>query len=271
MPLVSIITAAYAPLADFLSDTITSVQAVTLPAGWELEWIVQEDGDHPELAERFASVEQARYSANGRQMGISATRNLALSRASGVLLQALDQDDLVLPNLLTTLIPRFEEHQIHWAIGQADDIMTDGQRRSFPPLIRFGLMKAGDVNQWATEHGGNWPIHGAALMMRAASWRALGGWTGIPYDDELATFAALSQITDGYHEETLTWLYRYHPKQTHRTEAALALSATGRRIALQRAAAVEALGLDFLPEAGIGFGGEAQDVHVGPPAKDTTL
>jgi hypothetical protein len=51
----------------------------------------------------------------------------------------------------------------------------------------------------------------------------------------------------------------------------LTLSATGRRIALQRAAAVEALGLDFLPEAGIGFGGQAQDVHVGPPAKDTTL
>jgi glycosyltransferase involved in cell wall biosynthesis len=271
MPLASVITAAYAPLADFLSDTIASVEAVILPAGWELEWIVQEDGDQPELAERFAGVELARYSANGRQMGISSTRNLALSRASGVLIQALDQDDIVLPNLLTALIPRFEEYAIHWAIGQADDLMTDGQRRSFPSLIPFGLLKAGRVNQWAAEHGGNWPIHGAALMMRAASWRALGGWTGIPYDDELATFAALSQMTDGYHEETLTWLYRYHPKQIHRTQAVQMLSATGRRIALQRAAAVEALGLGFLPEAGAGFEGQAQDVNVGPAAKDTTL
>jgi glycosyltransferase involved in cell wall biosynthesis len=154
MPLVSVITAAYAPLADFLSDTIAGVEAVKLPASWELEWIVQEDGDQPELAERFASAELARYSANGRQMGIPATRNLALSRASGVLIQALDQHDIVLPNLLTTLIPRFEEYPIHWAIGQADDLMTDGQRRSFPPLIPFGLMKAGSVNQWAAEHSG---------------------------------------------------------------------------------------------------------------------
>jgi glycosyltransferase involved in cell wall biosynthesis len=271
MPLVSIVTAAYAPLADFLSDTIASVEAITLPAGWELEWIVQEDGDQPELADRFTSVEMARYLTNRRQMGISATRNLALSRASGVLIQALDQDDIVLPNLLITLIPRFVEYRIHWAIGQADDLMTDGQRRPYPSAIPFGLMKAGSVNQWATEHGGNWPIHGAALMMRAASWRALGGWTGIPYDDELATFAALSQMTDGYHDETLTWLYRYHPKQTHRSEAAQALSATGRRIALQRAATVEALGLEFPPEAGMGFEGQAQDVQVGPPVKDTTL
>jgi hypothetical protein len=34
---------------------------------------------------------------------------------------------------------------------------------------------------------------GAALMMRTQALRALGGWTGIPCDDEVATFAALSQ------------------------------------------------------------------------------
>jgi hypothetical protein len=80
------------------------------------------------------------------------------------------------------------------------------------------------VNAWAAEHGGNWPIHCAALMMRTASFRALGGWTGIQYDDELATFAGLSEITDGYYDGALTWLYRHHPQQTHRTPAAQAFS-----------------------------------------------
>jgi len=65
-------------------------------------------------------------------------------------------------------------------------------------------------------------------MMRAASFRALGGRTGIPSDDELATFAALSQLTDRYSEEKLTRLYRHHPKQTHRTEMAQALSESRR-------------------------------------------
>ena len=46
--------------------------------------------------------------------------------------------------------------------------------------------------------------------MNAAYGDAIGGWTGISYDDELATFAVLSQATDRYHEEALTWLYRYH-------------------------------------------------------------
>jgi len=37
-------------------------------------------------------------------------------------------------------------------------------------------------------------------MMRTEALRALRGWTGIPYDDEVATFAALSEVSDGYHD-----------------------------------------------------------------------
>jgi len=168
------------------------------------------------------------YSATRRQLGIAYTRNLALPRARGVLLQALDQDALLLPNALATLIPHFDKHAIHWAIGQADDLMPDGSRKEYPSPIPFGLRAAAAVNDWAAQNGGNWPIHDAALMTRTASFRALGGWAGIPSDDELATFAALSQMTDRYYEEKPTWLYRHHPKQTHRTEMAQALSESGR-------------------------------------------
>ncbi|MFG1998303.1 glycosyltransferase family 2 protein [Spirillospora sp. NPDC048911] len=271
MPLISIITACHASSGQFLPETIKSVEALKLPDGWDLEWIVQEDGDTPQLSERFAGVDCVRFAANGRQLGIASTRNLALSRASGALLQAFDSDDVLLPDAFLTLIPRFEEHRIHWAIGQADDLLPDGTRKPYPSPIPFGLQKAGAINAYAAEQGANWPIHGAALMLRATSFRALGGWSGIPYDDELATFAALSQITDGYYDEAITWLYRHHPKQTHRTEGSRALSAECRRFALQRADLLEASGLRFPPETAIGFENHTKDVHVGPAEKDTSL
>lgn len=185
--------------------------------------------------------------------------------------QALDRDDILLPDALTTLIPRFVEHEIHWAIGQADDILPDGTRRPYPSPIPFGLKRAGEINEFAEAEGGNWPIHGAALMLRTATFRALGGWTGIPYDDELATFAALSQVCDGYYDEAITWLYRHHPGQLHRTETSRRLSAACRRIALQRAVAVQATGLSFAPSAASGFDVHERPVQVGEVNKDTSL
>jgi glycosyltransferase involved in cell wall biosynthesis len=271
MPLISIITAAYAPTADYLSETAASIEALELPPGWDLEWVVQEDGDRPQLAAVAGRYPFAQYAAAGRQFGTAIARNLALGRASGVLMQALDQDDVLLPSAFTTLIPRFREHRIHWAIGQADDLMPGGARRAYPSQIPFGLMRAGQVNKWAADAGGNWEVHGAAVMMRTASARALGGWAGLPGDDEISLLAGLSEITDGWYDEEITWLYRHHEKQQHRTPAAAELSAAARRICLQRARAVAATGLRFPAAAAAGFEIVDQDVTVASAAKDTRL
>jgi glycosyltransferase involved in cell wall biosynthesis len=268
MPLISIITATYAPSAAYLTETASSIGAVRLPAGWDLEWIVQEDGAEPQLGSKFARLAFAKYEGTGTRLGTAMTRNLALTRARGVLVQALDQDDVLLPGAFTTLIPLFGAYPIHWAIGQADDLLPDGSRRAYPSPIPFGLYRAGAINARAAEDGGNWPIHAAALMMRTSTVRALGGWTGIPYDDELATFAGMSEVTDGYYDECLTWLYRHHAGQLHRTAAAREMSATGRRIALQRAQAATAAGLGFSVASGFAT---QNDVHVSPVVKDTTL
>jgi Glycosyl transferase family 2 len=272
MPLVSVVTAVHAPsAAPFLAETAASIAALDLPPGWDLEWVVQEDGDTPRLGSFFASVPFARYDAIGTQYGTALTRNLALARARGVLTQALDADDILLPGALTTLIPRFAEHRIHWAIGQADDLMPDGTRRAYPSRIPFGLMRAGQVNAWAAEADANWEVHCAAVLLRTASVRALGGWAGTPGDDEIVMFAALSEITDGWYDEAFTWLYRQHEGQMHRTEAAGARSEACRRIALQRARAVSATGLRLAAAAATGFDAPDEAVHVGPAAKDTSL
>ena len=271
VPTISVITAAYAPTAEYIIETAESISGAQLPTGWDLEWVVQEDGDKPELRETVTRYPFAKYAAIGRQYGTASTRNLALSRASGVLIQALDQDDLLLPGVFTTLIPRFAQHRIAWAIGQADDLLPDGSRRVYPSPIDFGMQRAGEINRWAQEHDGNWPIHCATLMMRTEPLRALGGWTGLPGDDELATFAALSEIADGYYDQELTWLYRHHSQQMHRTAAANERSAICRRAALQRARAAARTGLRFRATATTGFEAATDDVEVGPVDKDTTI
>ncbi|GAA2778098.1 glycosyltransferase family 2 protein [Saccharopolyspora taberi] len=243
MPRISVVTAAYGPTATFLSDTIESVKAQALPPGWELEWVVQEDGPGPFLATKFDGVDFVRYEANEAQLGLAMTRNLALSRVTGDLVQVLDHDDVLLPDAFTTLIPRFATSSIHWAIGQADDLLPDGSRASFSSMLDHGVVPAGRVNEWAADNGGNWPVHCAGLMMRTATLRALGGWAASPADDDLAMFAALSEVVDGYNDPALTWLYRQHPNQTHKKQSWNSWSSVGRRIALQRAAAVRAAGL----------------------------
>ena len=83
MPLISVITAAYAPTADYLAETAASISALELPPGFDLEWVVQEDGDSPQLAGFFAGLDFARYEANGRRYGTALTRNLALGPRVG--------------------------------------------------------------------------------------------------------------------------------------------------------------------------------------------
>jgi hypothetical protein len=108
----------------------------------------------------------------------------------------------------------------------------------------------------------------ALWMMRTNSLRALGGWTGIPYDDDVSMLAALWKIADGYYEREIIWLYRHHPQQTHRTELSRAHSGNGRRVALQRARAARASGLRFDVSAFQGSVDAPADVQVGPAVKD---
>jgi glycosyltransferase involved in cell wall biosynthesis len=70
------------------------------------------DGENPALSDQMTAIDIVKYQASNARLGISSTRNLALSRASGSLVQTLDHDDILLPNALEALIPRFTEYPI---------------------------------------------------------------------------------------------------------------------------------------------------------------
>ena len=114
-------------------------------------------------------------------------------------------------------------------------------------------------------HGGNWPIHCAGLVMRTSSLRAVGGYAGLPFDDDIAMFAALSEATDGWWDERHTWLYRQHPGQTTRDDRWAKWSEACRRIALQRAQAVRHSGMAL---ASVEV--NTHDVEVGKASKTGT-
>jgi glycosyltransferase involved in cell wall biosynthesis len=270
VPTVSVITPVFAPTAAYLRETISSVNAQRLPPGWEIEWLVQEDGPHPTLEHQFHRLDYARYEANGTHLGIGATRNSALSRATGELVHVLDHDDILLPDALATLIPRFEQNSIHWAVGQADDLMPDGRRVCWKSALPFGLVEEGAVNNLAIEREGNWSIHCAGLMMRTDSVRALGGWAAAPSDEDIVLFAALTEVSAGYNDPRVTWLYRQHQGQATRSRTVRDRSAQGRRIALQRIMAARQTGLSLSratppPEARQ----DPDEIRVGPAEKDS--
>lgn len=238
MPLVSIITPLYQPVLRHLRETVRAVADQKLPAGWSSEWIVQEDGPNCTANDAVPALSSVSYHANGSHLGVAATRNIALSRARGQLVQVLDQDDYLLPHALVTLIPHFEDPAMHWAVGQADDLHEDGTRTNWDSTHPFGPIAPGLVNSTAIERGGNWAIHCAGLMLRTEVLRALGGWVASWGDDDIVMFAGLSEVAPGYNDPALTWLYRQHPGQLHRTPEAKARSAYGRQVALQRVIAM---------------------------------
>lgn len=249
MPLISIITPLYKPDLDHLRQTVDGVAHQALPGPhWSIEWIVQEDGPTRSVAPETLGLGQGTYEANGAHLGVAATRNIALGRARGDLVQVLDQDDYLLPHALATLAPHFDNPAIHWAIAQADDLNPDGSRTSWQSVLPYGVIKPGLANSVAIARGGNWVVHCAGLMLRAAVLRALGGWVTGWGDDDVVMFAGVSEVAHGYNDPAITWLYRQHPGQLHRRPESQARSKSGRQMALQRAVAMRTAGVRITTE-----------------------
>jgi glycosyltransferase involved in cell wall biosynthesis len=235
MPLVSVLTAVHGDRADVLAAAGASVRAQELPAGWRLEWVVQEDGPDPGLAGAATGSE---YAANGEQLGVAVTRNLALARVRGELVRVLDSDDLLLPGALAEAIEAFTAHpRIHWVSGRP--ALAHG---SYFQLLPEGVHRPGVIGAYVREHR-RAPIHCAGLTARTATVRALGGWCANPRAEDIELVAALSELTPGYVSAAPSWLYRSHDGQTVRHSRWRELHAESYLMIHQRIAAARELRL----------------------------
>lgn len=215
MPLLSIITAGYAPKGAYFGETVASILAQELSAGWEFEWVVQEDGYSPSLDDLAHQVPQARYQANHEPLGIAATRNLALSRARGELIRVLDHDDVLLPGGLGQPLPLFATRPgLYWILSKADEIDFDGTRRYCLPPRWTGEVPPGRMGV-ITDSVGGWSVYCAGMTARTDVVRALGGWMAAPRSEDVGLLTALAEVCSGYIDPNVSWLYRRHPAQTH--------------------------------------------------------
>jgi glycosyltransferase involved in cell wall biosynthesis len=214
MPLLSLITAARGDRADLLAATGTTVAAQRLPPGWELEWLIQEDGANPALADTARHFPFARYQAHREQLGIAATRNLALTRASGDLIRVLDSDDLLLSNALSGPIERLTEHpDEHWVAARPVYLNRDGRWLTYYLLLPAGPVRPGVIGEYVRLHR-RCPVHCAGLTMRTGTVRALGGWTANPRAEDIDLLVAVSELFPGHLEPEQSWVYRLHDGQT---------------------------------------------------------
>lgn len=243
MPLLSVLTAAHGGRIDLLAAAGESLVGQRLPDGWELEWIVEEDGEKPQLADAVTAFPFAGYAAHGEQLGAAMTRNLALTRVRGELVHVLDSDDLILPGGLGVAVEAFLAHpRIHWVAGRADDLLPDGSRVTFPPRLATGIIEAGALNELVTEHD-PLPVHPAGLTLRTATTRALGGWAANPRADDNSLMVAIAELTPGYLTPEVTWLYRKHEGQITGLPYFAALEPVAWTVVRQRIEALRAIGL----------------------------
>jgi len=247
MPLLSVLTAAIGERVKLTQEAGESLAAQELPDGWDLEWVVQEDGPDPRLEDVVGRFPFARYEANGERLGIPTTRNIALSRVRGELVHPLDCDDLVLPSGLAVAVEAFTAHpRIHWVANQADDLLPDGTRVPFPLPIPSGPVAPGVISA-RIGAGETCNIHPAGVTMRVATVRALGGWVANPRGEDDALILAVTELAPGYLTEEATWLYRKHDGQTMRQPWYPDFTATAMRVVAQRLAALREIGLQLRP------------------------
>ncbi|GLW27899.1 glycosyltransferase family 2 protein [Actinoplanes regularis] len=248
MPLISVLTPVHAERAEFLAEAGESLAAQDLPAGWELEWLIQEDGSASTpavVAQRFPF---SRYQANGESLGVNIARNVALARASGSLVHVLDSDDLLLPNALRTAIEAFDAHpRIHWVTGQAHDLLPDSSRLSFPAPLEPGLIEPGVLTQLILDSGRP-AAPCAGLTARTGTVRAFGGWVATPRGGDLALLVALAETTPGFLPPDVTWLYRRHSGQITGQAGWSRLQDESMAVIHQRIAALRGLGVRVLSE-----------------------
>ena len=128
MAAVSVIIPAYNHAA-FLGQTIESALNQT----WQdFEIIVVDDGSRdetPQVAARFGSAIRYIRQANH---GMAATRNNGIRQASGEVISFLDDDDLWLPNYLSTVMFYFESDPALAAIHTGFQLTSDEKGRDFP-------------------------------------------------------------------------------------------------------------------------------------------
>ncbi|MEV5710765.1 glycosyltransferase [Actinoallomurus sp. NPDC052274] len=212
---ITVVTPVHPPNAPFLREAYESLRAQALPAGWDWQWVVQEDG-RSGLVES-ALPEDPRISfGTTPASGPAVTRTTALARATGELVRNLDSDDRLLPGALFRDIASLTGRpEIGWTASRALDLLSDGSTASFEENdLPEGVIERGAVLRSWEEHDWTLPLVPGTLCIRRDLLLALGGWMALDTSEDTGLVIAANAVADGYFIWEPSMLYRRHPRQT---------------------------------------------------------
>ncbi|WP_037304935.1 glycosyltransferase [Amycolatopsis orientalis] len=218
MPVVSVITPVHPPSLPYLTEAYESLAAQELPPDWTWEWLVQEDGETGLLDDVLPADERA-LPGSGRRGGPGVTRMMAMSRASGELIKALDADDLLAPGALARDIAVLENPAIDWTTCRVLDLFPDGTTAGVDSDPEEGPIERGSLFRHWRRNGYLSPVVAGTLCIRREVLLDLGGWMALPASEDTGLILAANAVSDGYFVSTCGMFYRKWDGQVTRSAA----------------------------------------------------
>jgi glycosyltransferase involved in cell wall biosynthesis len=213
VPLVSIITPTQAHNADHIGALWQSIEHQPLPAGWEWEWLVQEDGPRPGVRDLLPDDPRIRYDALGVQLGGAATRNTALARAAGELVAGMDHDDYYEPGGLGALVtPLADDAGAAWSCARMRWLNPDGGTWTKPDVYPPGRVEPGTIAETFVARD-DFPFPAAITTFRRLHLIAHGGWPAAARSTDAVLLAAFASRWPGVWVDRVAATYRRWPAQ----------------------------------------------------------
>jgi glycosyltransferase involved in cell wall biosynthesis len=212
--LISIVTAVHAPAAEYLPDAYKSLCDQELPAGWDWQWVIQEDGATDAVVQHVPDDPRISF-GQGRPCRAGVTRTLALARVEGEYVKVLDADDMLTPGVLARdLRALTEQSGIAWATSRVLDLLPDGSTVGFDQDPPEGPIEPGVVLEHWKAHAYRAQVHPATLFVRRDLLLALGGWMALPASEDTGLLLALNAVSRGWFTADTGLLYRKWPGQS---------------------------------------------------------
>ncbi|KOV91971.1 glycosyltransferase [Streptomyces sp. NRRL B-3648] len=191
-----------------MPDAYASLCAQRMPAGWEWDWVVQQDGTTGEV--RPHVPDDARVSfRQGRPGGPGVARTIALARAEGAYVKVLDADDQLTPGALARDVAVLEaDPTVGWTTSRVLDLLPDGSTADFPGDPDDGPIERGTVLDRWKRNDFRAPVHPASLCVRRELLIALGGWMALPASEDTGLLLALDAVSRGWFTAEAGLLYR---------------------------------------------------------------